>query len=171
MAEEAGLQVDTAGFERSMGQQKEQSRRARKTGAAGALKFEAEATAYLANHSVPRTNDKPKYVQALSPFNISIEGMVAEGFKVGLCRYSEAEVQTRVAAIMTSDGFAESTAGLEQDATVGIVLDSTPFYAEQGGQVADTGRLTSSSGAQLDVQDTQVRHSLPGEGWSSLILR
>ena len=60
MAEEAKLQVDSAGFERCMQQQKEQSRKARKVGAGGALKFEAEATAYLANNSVPRTDDKPK---------------------------------------------------------------------------------------------------------------
>ena len=60
MAEEAKLQVDSAGFERCMQQQKEQSRKARKVGAGGALKFEAEATAYLATNSVPRTDDRPK---------------------------------------------------------------------------------------------------------------
>ena len=35
-----------------------------------------------------------------------------------------------------------------------IVLDQTPFYAEAGGQVGDTGRLHGKNGA-AEVSDTQ----------------
>lgn len=35
-----------------------------------------------------------------------------------------------------------------------LVLDSTPFYAESGGQMGDTGTLTLASGAVFTVQDT-----------------
>ncbi len=35
-----------------------------------------------------------------------------------------------------------------------VVLDSTPFYAESGGQVGDAGRITSGS-ALFEVEDTQ----------------
>ena len=45
-----------------------------------------------------------------------------------------------------------STAGAGE--VVDIVLDRTPFYAESGGQVGDTGVIESSSG-RLVVRDTQ----------------
>jgi len=38
---------------------------------------------------------------------------------------------------------------------VGLVVNQTPFYAESGGQVGDTGSLSSASGARLRVDDTR----------------
>ena len=67
-------------------------------------------------------------------------------------------LQSHVMAILSSSGFVESSSGCE--GPVGLVLDRTNFYAEQGGQVADIGSLTSSSGATFDVQDTQAHETL-----------
>ena len=40
-----------------------------------------------------------------------------------------------------------------------VLLDTTPFYAESGGQVGDTGTL-EGIGARFDVSDTQLRAGL-----------
>ena len=72
---------------------------------------------------------------------------------------------------MTSQGFQDSTEG-PVESLVGIVLESTPFYAEQGGQVADTGHITSTSGLEyMEVQDTQVIAQLPGSQYQAAYTR
>lgn len=70
------------------------------------------------------------------------------------CDHLVVLVQTTVKAILSSTGFVNSTQGCESP--VGLVLESTSFYAEQGGQVADVGSLASTSGRCFHVQDAQV---------------
>ncbi|MCY0924887.1 alanine--tRNA ligase [Streptomyces sp. H27-H1] len=41
-----------------------------------------------------------------------------------------------------------------------LILDATPFYAERGGQVGDTGELRTADGTVLEITDT--RNGLPG---------
>ncbi|KAL4516656.1 hypothetical protein Ndes2437A_g00784 [Nannochloris sp. 'desiccata'] len=130
MAEESGLSVDMEGFAKAMEDAKELSRAGAKKGGVNGLKFEAEATAWLATNNVPLTDDSAKYTGEV--------------------------VSTKVAAIMTKNGFVQSTKEASEDGMVGIVLEKTPFYAESGGQVADTGSVKNSAGTGVTVQDTIV---------------
>ncbi len=65
--------------------------------------------------------------------------------------YAEALSHSPIAAILRGGQFTE-TAG--EGERVQIVLEQTPFYAEAGGQVGDTGVLHGETGA-FDVADTQ----------------
>ena len=53
---------------------------------------------------------------------------------------------------MIKDGVLVDSASEDED--VEVVLRKTPFYAEKGGQIGDTGHLTSGN-AQVTVTDTQ----------------
>ena len=66
--------------------------------------------------------------------------------------YSHTESDSLINAILV-DGATVSSASEGDD--VEIVLDSTPFYAEGGGQLADGGRITLASGAVVEISDVQ----------------
>ena len=65
--------------------------------------------------------------------------------------YTDLKGEGRVAALIVGGEAAESATAGEQ---VTVVLDSTPFYAESGGQVGDRGLLQAGD-AVIDVHDTQ----------------
>ena len=66
-------------------------------------------------------------------------------------------VGTKVRALV---GGRERLAQADAGTAVSVVLDRTPFYAESGGQVGDTGVIETSTGARVRVDDTQ--YGLPG---------
>jgi alanyl-tRNA synthetase len=78
--------------------------------------------------------------------------------RVTFTGYDEVADDTTVTGLLVG-GVSVPAAG--QGAEVDVVLDRTPFYAEGGGQLADTGRIrTSGSGAgdggEVEVLDVQT---------------
>ncbi|MDP9395008.1 MAG: alanine--tRNA ligase [Actinomycetota bacterium] len=66
--------------------------------------------------------------------------------------YDEVVTEGTVRGVLA--GGARADAAAEGD-EVELVLDRTPFYAEGGGQLADTGRITLATGGVVEVFDVQ----------------
>ncbi|MEV6495361.1 alanine--tRNA ligase-related protein, partial [Actinoplanes sp. NPDC051633] len=79
------------------------------------------------------------------------------GGPVEFTGYQEVSRESRVRAVLGGDGAQVQVAG-EGD-FVELIMDSTPFYAEGGGQQADTG-LINVGGGRLEVVD--VQQPVPG---------
>ena len=66
--------------------------------------------------------------------------------------YSTEKAEGQITAIIKKD--ARAPDGSTGD-VVQITTNQTPFYGESGGQMGDTGRITTSAGAVVDITDTQ----------------
>jgi alanyl-tRNA synthetase len=119
MAAEAGVEVDTEGFEREMARQRELAR--------------ADARRRRAS-----LDDETVYRELL-----------AQSGPTRFTGYEHYEEPALVVAVFPG----------AKPGTAEIVLDRTPFYAESGGQVGDTGLITTPTG-RARVHDTQ--NVLPG---------
>lgn len=113
MAEEKAMTVDMDGFHTEMKEQQEKSKG--KKGSSKKMVLEAEQTDYLQKAGVEPTDDSSKYTWNINP-------------------------STKVKSIYTEDGFKES-ATTGEFGIFGIIVEATPYYAEQGGQIFDTGVL------------------------------
>jgi alanyl-tRNA synthetase len=123
MAEERGLTVDVAGFERLMEEARERSR-AGIGGASKSIGLTPSAVSKLKTLNIKPTDDAQKF----EPKNI----------------------RARVCAIWNGTDFEEAViaANTRPDSRYLVVLDKSVFYAEMGGQVADTGRMRVNKGAK-----------------------
>jgi alanyl-tRNA synthetase len=143
LARDAGVEVDRAGFDAAMAEQRERARAAAKSVRAG---------------------DEAAYRSLLEQEGATV--FVGRGIE-------NYEVPARVLAVLEGSGDHRDSANAEgaddpgrrgadkapSGRSVEIFLDRTPFYAEQGGQVGDTGTIVTESGI-ADVYDTQ--YPLPG---------
>jgi alanyl-tRNA synthetase len=132
MAEESGLTMDKVGYKAAMQKQIDQS--GKKKTSVRALTLEAAETSYLAGIGAKPTDAESKY---------NTSGETAATVKA-IWTHPEGVVKGK---------FVDSADGATD--LVGVILDATSFYAEQGGQIYDTGTL-SGSGLGLDIVNTQV---------------
>jgi len=77
---------------------------------------------------------------------------VHEGDEVSFVGYDETKVDTRVLKYQK----VQNKSGIQYK----VVLEITPFYAESGGQIGDSGYLQFSSGAKIQVIDTKKENDL-----------
>jgi alanyl-tRNA synthetase len=139
MCEEKNLKLDVEGFERKMAEEKELSAAARKAKMSGGsgkeMVLEAEQTASLISREVETTKDEEKYVW---------EKNLVTTVKACFIGRNETEDKT---------GFKDTIS--KSDGAAGLILQATNFYAEQGGQIYDTGFIKSPTGT-LRVDNVQV---------------
>ncbi|GAB5031596.1 alanine-trna ligase [Nannochloropsis oceanica] len=139
MAEEKGLTVDRAGFETLLAEDKRLSAMAaaaKKALGGKELVLEAEQTAWLQSRGVEMTDSSLKYVWHHEP-----------SAKVLALYKGKGSTQDGV-------GFVDEVTA--EDGIVAVILNTTSFYAEQGGQIYDTGVLTNLDGTDtLRVDSVQ----------------
>jgi alanyl-tRNA synthetase len=70
-------------------------------------------------------------------------------------KYSKGDTKGRVQVVFTGSEFRKTSKELPPKTPLGILLDKTNFYAESGGQVADTGRILIDGVAEFKVLDVQ----------------
>ena len=88
--------------------------------------------------------------ESWSTIGSAFDGIARAG-SVEFLGYAKDEAEATVLGIVVAG---EPVERAEQGAEVEIVLSATPFYAEQGGQVGDTGTIRTADGALVAVKDT-----------------
>ena len=130
MAEERGLSIDDNEFESARLQAKEASKGEKKS-AGDLIKLDVHDLGELeVMPQVTKTDDSAKY--------------------------GRDNITGKVQAIYHAKRFHDSTKVIPEGDQIGLILNKTNFYAEQGGQENDSGRIVIDGQAELDVQNVQL---------------
>ena len=130
MAEERDLQIDDHEFEEARLKAREASKGQKKS-ASDAVKLDVHDLGKLEKmNDVVKTDDSAKF--------------------------GRVNIVAQVKAIYHGKLFHSSTTEIPDGEQLGVILDRTNFYAEQGGQENDTGKIIIDGQAELEVGDVQL---------------
>jgi alanyl-tRNA synthetase len=130
MAEERGLEIDDKEVEVAQEKAREASKGDKKAGAV-VVKFDVHDLGALDTmNDVPKTDDSSKH--------------------------GRDNIKAVIKAIYHNKKFLKSTTEVPEGEQFGVLLDKTNFYAEQGGQEYDTGRLLVDGEAEIGIENVQV---------------
>ena len=90
--------------------------------------------------------------RAASKFGVDLRAGAGIEAKSEFLGYEVLEAETDVLALRRDGALVQA---LEPGQSGEVVLSRTPFYAESGGQVGDTGELLGAGGIRFTVSDTQ----------------
>ncbi|SCU84598.1 LANO_0C01838g1_1 [Lachancea nothofagi CBS 11611] len=128
MAEEQGLKIDGPGFEKAKQESYEASKKGGKKSASDLIKLDVHEISTLNSENVPKTDDSPKY--------------------------NSANIEATVLKIYDGESFVSHVS--EVGKQYGVILDTTCFYAEQGGQEYDMGNLVIDGAVEFKVENAQL---------------
>ncbi|XP_014472783.1 PREDICTED: alanine--tRNA ligase, cytoplasmic [Dinoponera quadriceps] len=142
MTEEKGLKIDMAGYEES----KKQAQLISQNKAGGVddqINLDVHSITELQGLGIKPTDDSPKYNYKITSTTTYKE-------------YEFAPCTGTVIALRRAKTFVDEVSSGEE---VGILLDKTNFYAEQGGQIYDEGFLVKvdDEATEIRVKNVQVR--------------
>ncbi len=127
MAEERGMTVDVAGFEKLMEEARERSR-----AGGGGCDARQSLTELVQKGGLPETEfvgyDHTELTDIKTPLRV-----LRVGNNCGLYKLAEKVSTGKPCA---------------------VIVNKTPFYAEAGGQIGDTGVIRTADGARVNVTDT-----------------
>ena len=103
-------------------------------------------------HAFDREMDAQRTrAQAASQFGVDYNSIIRVDGETKFEGYTEIESQAKITALFY-DG--KSVESIEAGQSAVVILENTPFYAESGGQIGDSGYL-SAQGVTFNVKDTQ----------------
>ncbi|PVD19195.1 hypothetical protein C0Q70_19680 [Pomacea canaliculata] len=136
LAEEFGVSMDLPGFEQRLQQEKDSKNN---TPISAKKVFSHQCFEYLHQSGIALTDDSFKYTYSASETGYDFP---AKG------------LSCKVVGMFHNDDIIPAT---QEGMEACIILDKTCFYAEAGGQAADTGILLTDSG-EFEVKDVQEYH-------------
>ncbi|MFX4273185.1 alanine--tRNA ligase [Propionibacteriaceae bacterium Y1685] len=115
------------------------------------LQVDEQGFAALMDQQRQRAKDDARAKKGTGGLGVEAYRQLRDAGETRFTGYTQLTSESRVRGIIADGALADR---VEQGGVAEIVLESTPFYAESGGQDADAGTITAA-GAELKVLDVQ----------------